>query len=157
MKQKCCVGTTVLGLLWPRPELSLDPPVNTVWIGEGILMSQAEMRQSLQILVASRVSTHLRVSAHPPFLSLRVYVIHKIASPYMCKCPPFFFWPVNFKRRWAFTWENTVSTYTQESVNSVCRDGTDMPYNYSNTNGSLENSAKTTVVRLCGYLIIIWS
>ncbi len=39
-----------------------------------------------------------------------------------------------------------------ESVNSVCRDGTDMPY----ANGSLENSAKTAVVRLCGYLTFIF-
>ncbi len=45
-----------------------------------------------------------------------------------------------------------VHVYISESVDSVCRDGRDMPYVAMQ---NLENSAKTIAIRLYGYLTFI--
>ncbi len=66
--------------------------------------------------VFSRVSAHLRVSAHPHFLMILwfegICVIRTNKMACLCKqAPTPVFWPVNFKRPWALARENTVITW----------------------------------------------
>ncbi len=56
---------------------------------------------------------------------------------------------------WYFVYHTTVATVAiTESVDSVCRDGMDMPYVAIQTE-AWKTLLKTTIVRLCGYLTFI--
>ncbi len=62
--------------------------------------------------VLSRVSAHLRVSTHPSFLMIlwfTYYVYMRYTYKWLvCVSAHPNFWPINFKRPWVLTRENTV-------------------------------------------------